>query len=182
MSLKHVVLGFLVDKPVHGYQLKHALSPGLTRKQMMNDGVLYPLLARMEKEGLLHKKVQSIEGAPDRHVLYPTAKGRETFREWLESSTSEEDAMAYDFFLGHPFLLKCMFFKRLTRKEILGKFHAQRKTAEAKLKEFKRIRKGMIERRVDPFRIAILDLGMAQQRAKLLWLNRLLKKESRRKV
>lgn len=182
MALKHVILGLLMERPVHGYQLKHALSPGLTRRQMVNDGVLYPLLAKMEKERLIRKKVLSIEGVRDRHVYYPTEKGRKAFCEWLKSTSFEEDAIAYDFFMGHPFLLKCMFFKHLTSKEILNKFHAQRKAAEAKLKEFKHIRKGMVERRVDPFRIAILDLGMAQQRAKLLWLNRLFKKERRRKT
>jgi DNA-binding PadR family transcriptional regulator len=27
--MKHVVLGFLIDRPMHGYALKRALSPAL---------------------------------------------------------------------------------------------------------------------------------------------------------
>ena len=52
MALRHVVLGLLADEPDHAYALKHRLSPGLPREQQVNDGVLYPLLAKLEADGL----------------------------------------------------------------------------------------------------------------------------------
>lgn len=183
MSLKYAILGFLVDKSMHGYMLKKALSPGLRRDQLMNDGVLYPLLTKMEREGLLRKKIERGEkGTPNRHVYTVSAEGKKVFREWLDAPAFEDDDITYDFFLGHPFLYKCMFFKYLTKTEVQKKLKAQRESAEAKLENFYRIRKGMAERNVDAFRIAILDLGIAQQRDKILWLGKLLKKESRRKT
>ncbi|HJX62052.1 MAG TPA: PadR family transcriptional regulator, partial [Dehalococcoidia bacterium] len=66
MSLKNTILGILIDKPRHGYELKQALSPGLPRRRLMNDGILYPLLARMEKEGLVRSRVEPGDGRPDR--------------------------------------------------------------------------------------------------------------------
>lgn len=176
VSLKYAILGFLIDKPLHGYRLKEVLSPGLSRKQLMNDGILYPLLSRMKKEGLIRKKVKARAGILSRHVYYPTSKGRKSFKEWLKNDENENDAITYDFFLGHPFLYKTMFFKRLTKPEIQLKLKVQKTATNEKLENFYRIRKGMVERSVDPYRIAILDLGIAQQRAKNRWLNALLTK------
>jgi len=175
LSLKYAILGILIEKPMHGYELKRAVSPALSRDRLMNDGVLYPLLARMEKERLVRSKVESGGKRPDRRVFHPTAKGRRLFFEWLQDSAFEEDLVTYDFFLGHPFLSKCVFFKHLTREEVRTKLMAQRESAEAKLEAFNRIREGMVERAVDPFRIAILDLGIAQHREKIRWLEKLTK-------
>lgn len=53
MALRHIILGLLVDRPDHAYALKHRLSPGLPRERLVNDGVLYPLLAKLQEEGLV---------------------------------------------------------------------------------------------------------------------------------
>ena len=173
MSLKHTILGILVDKPRHGYDLKQALSPALPRRRLMNDGILYPLLARMEKEGLVRSRVERGDGRPDRRVFEPSAGGRRVFFEWLRGPAFEEDEVSYDFFLGHPFLAKCLFFKHLSREEVRAKLAAQAESALAKLEAFYRIREGMVERDVDQLRTAILDLGIAQQREKIRWLEKL---------
>jgi len=173
LSLKYAILGFLLENPSHGYGLKRALSPALPRDRLMNDGVLYPLLAKMEKEGLIRGKVESGEKRPERRVFRPTAAGRRVFLQWLRGCIFEEDEVAYDFFLGHPFLVKCLFFKRLTREQVRIKLVAQGESARAKLETFHRIREGMVERGVDPYRVAILDLGIAQHREKIRWLDKL---------
>jgi DNA-binding PadR family transcriptional regulator len=173
LSLKYTILGLLIDRPMHGYELKRAVSPALPRDRLMNDGVLYPLLARMEKERLVRRKLERSGRRPDRHVFHPTAIGRRVFFEWLRGSVFEGDQVTYDFFLGHPFLSKCVFFKHLTREQIRTKLLAQRESCLAKLETFNEIRKGMVERRVDPFRIAILELGIAQHREKIRWLEKL---------
>jgi DNA-binding PadR family transcriptional regulator len=139
----------------------------------MNDGILYPLLARMEKEGLVRSRVEPGDGKPDRRVFEPTAAGRRAFFDWLRGPAFEEDEVTYDFFLGHPFLAKCMFFKHLSTDEVRAKLAAQTQSAAAKLETFNEIREGMVERGADPLRIAILDLGVAQQREKIRWLEKL---------
>jgi len=176
--LPFVILGFLVDEPRHGYDLKRVLSPALTRDRQLNDGVLYPLLAKLMRDGLVRRTVER-QGARARHVYAVTAKGRRHFRAWLATTVDEEDDVTYDFLVGHPFLAKCMFFMRLGPAERRTKLAAQRAAALAKLGEFTAIRRGMIERRVDPFRIAVLDLGIAQQREKIRWLGRLARQQGR---
>ena len=171
--MKHAILGFLIDHPMHGYALKRVLSPALPRERRVNDGVLYPLLKRMEEEGLISGRVERRKGAPDRRVFHPTEAGRRTFSEWLQSSVEEEDEVAYDFMLGHPFLTKCLFFRTLPATQVARKVGDQLEAGEAKLADFRRIRKGMVERGVDPYRIAVLDLGIAQQRERVRWLKQM---------
>jgi DNA-binding PadR family transcriptional regulator len=171
--MKYPILGFLIDQPMHGYELKRALSPALPPERRVNDGVLYPLLKRMEAEGLVSGRVEQRDGAPDRRVFHPTTAGRRAFDEWLHGSVDEEDEVEYDFMLGHPFLTKSLFFERLAPSEVVTKLGAQLDASEAKLADFRRIRSGMVERGVDPYRIAVLELGIAQQREKIRWLKRM---------
>jgi hypothetical protein len=53
------------------------------------------------------------------------------------------------------------------------KLGAQLADSTRKLETFRAIRKGMVARDVDPYRIAVLDLGIAQQKERLRWLKRM---------
>ena len=172
--MKHTILGFLVDRPMHGYALKRAMSPALPPRQRLNDGILYPLLRRMEDEGLVRKKVERTSGARERHVYHATAKGRRAFADWLSSAADESDEVAYDFLLGHPFLIKCLFFDKLEPEEVRTKLEHQLAECSRKLKTFHAIRDGMVARGVGSHRIAVLDLGIAQQKEKERWLKRMI--------
>ena len=171
--MKHAILGFLAEQPMHGYELKRKLSPALPRERRMNDGVLYPLLKRMEDEGLVRKRVERGEHGRDRNVFHVTASGRREFDRWLTSSDDEADEAAYDFLVGHPFLTKCLFFARLHTDEVREKLAAQLEDSTRKLETFGTIREGMVARDVDPYRIAVLDLGIAQQKERVRWLKRM---------
>jgi DNA-binding PadR family transcriptional regulator len=173
--MKYTVLGFLMDRPMHGYALKRALSPALPPEQRVNDGILYPLLKRMESEGLVRKRVESGSGARTRHVFHVTAAGRRAFEAWLAGADDESDEVAYDFLLGHPFLAKSLFFGRLDAYEARAKFERQLDDCSRKLETFLSIREGMVARGVDPYRIAVLDLGIAQQKEKQRWIKRMVK-------
>jgi DNA-binding PadR family transcriptional regulator len=173
--MKHVVLGFLIDRPMHGYALKRALSPALPPEQQVNDGILYPLLKRMEAERLVEKRVEQGSGARKRHVFHATDEGRQEFGRWLASADDERDEVTYDFLLGHPFLTKCLFFDRLAPAAVQAKLTEQLADCSHKLDTFAAIREGMVSREVDPYRIAVLDLGIAQQREKQRWLRQMIK-------
>ncbi len=177
MSLKYAIVGFLLERPMHGYELKQALSPALGREGQVNDGILYPLLAKLTKDGFVKKKVVEGEGGPPRHVLFPTRKGEAWFRAWLEGDQDEEDEITYAFFVGHPFLAKCIFFKLVDSSGIVRKLENQKRAAEHKFHVFSEIRAKLVRRKVDLHRIAVLDLGILQQQQKIRWLKRELKRE-----
>ena len=173
--MKYSVLGFLIDQPMHGYALKRALSPALPAQQTVNDGILYPLLNRLEAEGLVRRRAERGRGGHKRNVFHPTTKGRREFEQWLEGSVDERDEVTYDFLLGHPFLTKCLFFNRLTPEQARRKLEDQLADCTEKLEAFNRIRTRMVAREVDRHRVAVLDLGIAQQREKQRWLKRMIK-------
>ena len=135
--------------------------------------MLYPLLKRMEAEGLISGRVERRDGRPDRRVFHPTARGGARSRSGSRAAREEHDEVAYDFMLGHPFLTKCLFFSDLRPAQVADKLADQLETSEAKLADFRRIREGMVERGVDAYRIAVLDLGIAQQREKVRWLRQI---------
>ena len=180
--MKYSVLGFLIDQPMHGYALKRALSPALPPRQQVNDGILYPLLKRLEREGLVRKRVERGKGGRDRHVFHPTAKGRRAFDQWLAGADDEGDEVAYDFLLGHPFLTKCLFFSHLTPAEVRAKFEEQLTDCTAKLETFGSIRARMVGRGVDSHRVAVLDLGIAQQKEKERWLKRMIRESKQQQA
>ena len=171
--LAHAILGLLADTPMHGYALKKALAPALGRGGLPNDGVVYPLLARLQREKKLKKQIQRSPGKPDRHVWSVTPAGRAAFEQWLERGDDERDEVTYDFFVGHPFVTKCMFFDQLSPGAIRDKLAAQQRATRDKVSTFEQIRAAMIERRVSGYRTAILELGIARQRATLRWLRQL---------
>ena len=173
--MKYSVLGFLIDQPMHGYALKRALSPALPPGQQVNDGILYPLLKRLEADGLVRKRIEQGRGGRDRHVFHPTPKGRREFERWLAGPDDEGDEVTYDFLLGHPFLIKCLFFGSLTPAQVHAKLRAQLAHCSEKLETFEGIRVRMVERGVDAHRIAVLDLGIAQQKEKERWLKRMIR-------
>jgi DNA-binding PadR family transcriptional regulator len=181
-QLKYPVLGFLTARAMHGYELKAALSPALPRERRVNDGVLYPLLRRLERDGLIRGRDEAGEGGRGRVVYQATGRGRAEFTAWLESGADEQDDVTYDFLVGNPFLTKCLFFGRLGPDEVERKLRDQLERSRAKLAEFGRIRAGMAERGVEPFRIDVLDLGIAQQRARVRWLRGMLDQTETRRA
>ena len=106
-------------------------------------------------------------------MFHATAKGRREFERWLRSADDEADEATYDFLVGHPFLTKCLFFARLDPADVGQKLDAQLADSMRKLDTFRAIREGMVARDVDPYRIAVLDLGIAQQKERVRWLKRM---------
>jgi DNA-binding PadR family transcriptional regulator len=131
--LEAVVLGLLVDEPAHGYALKARLAPGMPRERQVNDGVLYPLLARLEERGLTRHETKTGSGpGPPRRVFHATAAGRRAFAAWLRSDAGEGAELDYELFLDHP-LLKLLFADHLSTQELERKIESLRAAAEARL-------------------------------------------------
>src|SRR5438445_2221256 len=144
--MKQAILGFLVDQPMHGYELKRALSPALPREQRVNDGILYPLLKRMDAEGLISGRVERRANGRERRVYHPTAAGRRAFLEWLEGGVDEEDEVAYDFLLGNRFRSRSLFFGRLAPHAQPGSSKPSLAEAVANLENFRGSGMGMVGR------------------------------------
>jgi DNA-binding PadR family transcriptional regulator len=172
MALRHVLLGLLVDKPDHAYALKHRLSPGLPRERLVNDGVLYPLLAKLEADGLAKSIERPGRVGRLRRVYSVTPGGRAEFRRWLLSDEDEEGPPIYEVFVAHP-LVKLLFAGHLSQRELQVKLerHAARVARRiAALESFRSVAPA------EPAGLgpSLLDLELRQLGARLGWLRQAL--------
>ena len=76
--------------PRYGYELRQALAE---RGMAIEEGTLYPLLRRLETQGLL-KSEWKIEDGPPRRYYMLSAEGRKMLKKLTASWQNMNDAMA----------------------------------------------------------------------------------------
>jgi DNA-binding PadR family transcriptional regulator len=130
-KLEAVVLGLLVERPDHGYGLKARLGPGLPRERRINDGVLYPLLARLERLELASSS-EHRDGGRRRRVYAATGAGEVAFRGWLRGDRDEGAGLDHELFIDHP-LVKLLFAGQMTAAELDAKIAALLAAARQRL-------------------------------------------------
>jgi DNA-binding PadR family transcriptional regulator len=162
--------------PGHGYQIKKIFAPFFS-KNGLNDGQVYPILTRLEKEGLVSKEVVQQEKTPNKNIYHITKAGRKEFMSWLEGPADEIDPVKYDFFMQYSFLMKCNFFEHLSRDERIKKLNDQIEAAQNKIAEYKRVREEMSAKGLSNYKLKIVDFGVETQLLKIRWVKDLLKEE-----
>jgi DNA-binding PadR family transcriptional regulator len=96
---RYALLGLLLGKPAHGYDLARRFAPGSALGDVIYLGPshLYALLARLERDSLVVGEVQDDGGLPQRRVYRLTESGRETVEHWIEEPVSHPRDMRIDF-------------------------------------------------------------------------------------
>lgn len=90
------ILKLLVDtdEPMHGYQIARALESRSRGDFQFKEGLVYPRLHQMEREGLLQSEWEGKRGTRRRKVYVPTQEGRrqlaEELKRWQDFSVSME--------------------------------------------------------------------------------------------
>jgi len=80
---KYAVLGLLTYAPLSGYDIRRIYADTLGNFWSESYGSIYPILKRLEEEGLATREVEHQAGKPDRNVYTITDLGREEMRRWL---------------------------------------------------------------------------------------------------
>jgi len=158
--------------------LKQRLSPGLARERMTNDGVLYPLLARLERERLLAKRSQRARGAQIRNVFRITRDGDAEFLAWLRDPRSTEVGLDHDFLVRHRFV-KALFFHRLTRSEQLQQLdEAARQTRES-IESLRELQAVGSDDLTSGLGWELIELELTQREADLRWIDAITRRVKR---
>ena len=74
-----IILGILKQGPKHGYEIKKTVQKTLGMFTSLENKSIYYPLAKMEKEGLIKKKIGSSRGRPTRYVYTTTPRGDKEF-------------------------------------------------------------------------------------------------------
>jgi PadR family transcriptional regulator PadR len=80
-STEILILSLLAAEPMYGYQISQELAERSSGYFDMKEGLLYPTLHRMQKEGLLASEWRQVGEVRRRKYYTLTAKGREILGE-----------------------------------------------------------------------------------------------------
>ncbi len=172
MSVDHAILGFLVEQPAHGYSIKKHLFENFSKDVGINDGQLYPALARLESRGWIRKRVVAQRRSPPKHLWRATAGGQREFQRWLETPDPEPEPAA-DPFWRHGFLQRCVFFRHLEARGVAVLADRELDLADRRLAELERLFARLAAQGADPYRRLLVEYGIRYQRMRREWLEEL---------
>lgn len=161
-AVEYVALGFLVESPMHGYELRERLSAGLGSVWRIAASQLYNVLGRLEQKGLVTCRVEPQEGRPSRNVYAVTQKGEQAFWSWVSSPVRNLRDVRVEF------LAKVYLLRRLAPEKILA-------LVDAEIETLKRLhghlaRKERIESDDQPFGELALCFRKSQIENTIRWL------------
>lgn len=100
------VLGFLLDQPVHGYDLYKQLNHSLGVVWHISLSQLYAIVKSFETRGLIESQVRAQTTRPSQKVLALTPLGRKALSDWLDQPAHGLREFRVDFFLRLYFARK----------------------------------------------------------------------------
>jgi len=83
-QLEGLILAVLAEQPLHGYAIACELRDRSGGMLDVAEGTLYPVLHKLEKEGLIHSRWETVNGRR-RRVYAPSARAGGAVRERFES-------------------------------------------------------------------------------------------------
>lgn len=91
-TLKYVILGLLMERPMTGYDIVKTFSERLNEFWYAKHSQIYPELKRLEEEGLVEFSIQITGEVMEKKCYFLTDKGKQEFKRWLKAETDLEPA------------------------------------------------------------------------------------------
>ena len=89
-----LILSLLTEQPMYGYQIAQELEQRSEGYFVMKEGLLYPALHQMERDGLLKSEWRRVAGSRRRKYYFITEEGRKVLaRSVAEWTTFTEELM-----------------------------------------------------------------------------------------
>jgi len=165
---KLAILGMLMEKPMHGYEIKQYLKESSGVFWMINYGSMYPTLKSLENDGCV--EWERDESIPVKKVYRITDDGKEKFLELLKKRVGK-DVHVRDEFTLHLFFLDYL------DKEDVKRVLRNKMEGNMKLLESVQSREKLAAAFLDNFRYQALKRGVMHIETELKWLEELMKKE-----
>jgi DNA-binding PadR family transcriptional regulator len=164
VSPQPALLGLLVFRPQHGYELHQRFSRDLGRVWQIGLSQLYAQLKQLEEAGLVIARTEPQPNRPARKVYRLTSEGRAVFEDWLHQPTP---------YLRHirvEFLARLYFFQRLSLPGLEELVAEQKAVCRSQIERFSRL----ASKSDDEFRRLVLEFRQGQLEAVVGWLDRCL--------
>jgi DNA-binding PadR family transcriptional regulator len=160
-----VVLGFLNQKPMHGYQLYREIErTGMEHWAQVNLSSVYNTLNRLEENRMIQAKREKPGKMPERSVYRITKEGKERLSFLLEQTLMDDKMHPSNFMLG------VVFIKGLPKDKALGCIRFRVELMQKLLRSLLLVEKDgtehmafpwefMIQRTIDHLRLGIRRLN-----------------------
>ncbi len=167
---KYALLGLLNLRPASGYDLKKTVDGSIGFFWNENYGHIYPILKRMETEGLIKKHVKESDDHPVKNVYALTARGKKEFLKWLGETVEELP-------LRNEMLLKLFFGTHMNRESVIAMLNSQKEKNENLVKIYGEIKGKISPQKSHDALYWNLTLNFGMQRSKMIisWCNETLK-------
>jgi PadR family transcriptional regulator AphA len=119
LAVEFAVLGYLIEAPNHGYELRERLARGLGAFWRVASSQLYQVLHRLEEEGWVECAVEARSAGPSRNVYRITEAGKDAFWDWAASPVRHVRQIRVEF------LAKVYFLRRLAPDRLAGFIEGQ---------------------------------------------------------
>jgi PadR family transcriptional regulator, regulatory protein AphA len=167
---KFAILGVLTLKSASGYDIKRFCDNSISMFWNENFGHIYPVLKRMEKEGLVTQTIEQNSSHPQRHLYAITTQGRDELSEWLMEPSEQSPARL-------DLLLKIFFAKNVPPQNILNELERKKQ----KYVDFHQLLLQKEKAILDyenasldesfPYWLATVRYGIYESQAKINWVN-----------
>jgi len=171
---KYALLGMLSMSPMSGYDIKKLTDFSISHFWSENFGHIYPVLKKMEADGLVTKEVEETSGKPNRNIYSITPMGTEELVNWLQLPVELQP-------LRNELLLKIFFADQLPTEKIIEMVVVGKKNYLSNLNEYKKIEETL---KTDdqykndiriPFWLMTLSFGIHISNASVAWCDETLK-------
>jgi len=127
LTIEHVLLALIDQKPMHGYELYQELCElkGISLIWNIKQGLLYALLDKLEGKGYLTSQLVQGETYPPRKYFHLTETGKSTLQTWLKTP----ERRARD--IRQEFLAKLIMARRYGISEALELIHLQEQACKS---------------------------------------------------
>lgn len=99
ISPEPALLGFLVDRPLHGYDLYKRVRRELGSVWRIEISQMYAVLSSYSTRGWIRARIQSQSTRPAKKMLELTPAGRRAFEMWMQQPARGMREFRVDFFL-----------------------------------------------------------------------------------
>jgi PadR family transcriptional regulator, regulatory protein AphA len=126
LTLEHVLLAIIDQKPMHGYELYQELCEmkGISLIWNIKQALLYAILEKLETKGLLLSQLVQGETYPPRRYFHLTDHGRNSLHAWFSTPVLR----ARD--LRQEFLAKLIIARRYAREDARNLIRVQEQACQ----------------------------------------------------
>ena len=171
--IKLVILGFLMDKELTGYDIKQIMTHSTSNFMNASFGSIYPALDRLEKDDMI-SALKVIENGKYKKVYTIKDQGKEEFIKWLEEPINY--MKSYE-----EILAKIFFYRHLSKEKVHQLISQLIEDIDKRIVKLERIERD-IKGKIDYFEISTLSFGIDHLKFMSKWYSDFLKNFNKRGV